>query len=221
VIRRLKFVLLDLYETLAGVDWSPILIAREAAAARIGVSTDVLHAAYQRTLPGRMLGRHGGGLAGELEAILVAAGVDASPGLVADLEERELGAWRQAISLYPDVWPCLTELHARGLRMALVSNCSHLTRPLLGWWRLGEHFDAIVLSCEVGLVKPDGAVLELALARLGGEPGAALLVDDAEANLDTAAALGLAGCRMDRTESSLGGPYPVVSDMTGLLRLIG
>jgi putative hydrolase of the HAD superfamily len=217
----MKFVLLDLYETLIGVDWSPILNAREAAASRFGVSLDALRAAYQQTLPSRMLGRSGRGLAGELGAVLLAAGVDASPRLVADLQDRELRAWRQAASLYPDVRSSLSELRARGIRLALVSNCSHLTRPLLEWWRLEEHLDTIVLSCEVGLVKPDGAVLNLALARLRGKPEAALLVDDAVANLDTATALGLAACRMDRKGPSPSGSYPVVSDMAGLLRLIG
>lgn len=51
----------------------------------------------------------------------------------------------------------------------------------------------VVLSCEVGLIKPDPAIYHLALARLGRPPSQALFVDDLVENVAAAQTLGMAG----------------------------
>lgn len=52
--------------------------------------------------------------------------------------------------------------------------------------------DAVVVSGEVGLRKPDPAIFELACERLGVEPPACVFVDDLPANAEAAEALGMA-----------------------------
>jgi putative hydrolase of the HAD superfamily len=53
--------------------------------------------------------------------------------------------------------------------------------------------DEIMLSCEAGVAKPDRRIFELALGRLGAEPGQALFIDDTPGHVAAAQALGMAG----------------------------
>jgi len=56
---------------------------------------------------------------------------------------------------------------------------------------LEARFDAVVISCEIGLAKPDPRIFRLCLERLGLPAAAALFVDDRADNVEGAAAVGL------------------------------
>jgi putative hydrolase of the HAD superfamily len=58
-------------------------------------------------------------------------------------------------------------------------------------------FDAVVISCEVGLSKPDPRIYRHCLARLGLEPPQALFVDDRADNIEGAARIGLRTLQFD------------------------
>jgi putative hydrolase of the HAD superfamily len=83
------------------------------------------------------------------------------------------------------------ELRRDGVRMGLLSNsvgeASVYDRVLMA-----ELFDAVVISSEVGLRKPEPAIYELAAHRLGLPPAACVYVDDIGGNLKPARALGMA-----------------------------
>jgi len=53
-------------------------------------------------------------------------------------------------------------------------------------------FDSVIFSSDVGLVKPDPAIYELALSELGVQPEQALFVDDLAENVAGARAVGMA-----------------------------
>ena len=80
--------------------------------------------------------------------------------------------------LHDDVVPFLESLRERGVRTAFVSNCAENTRPLLDRLGLTALVDELVLSCEVRAVKPDPAIFDVAVDRLGVRPGESLFVDD-------------------------------------------
>jgi putative hydrolase of the HAD superfamily len=82
-------------------------------------------------------------------------------------------------------------LRAAGLRLALVSNWDIGLHEHVERLGLGELLDTIVTSAEAGAPKPDPAVFELALARLGVEPRLAAHVGDAPADAEGARAAGL------------------------------
>jgi putative hydrolase of the HAD superfamily len=83
-------------------------------------------------------------------------------------------------SLVPDygVLPVLDELRARGLQLGLVSNCSSEVGELWEQSPFGGRFDAVVLSADVGICKPDARIYHLALERLGVDPASAVFVGD-------------------------------------------
>ena len=57
--------------------------------------------------------------------------------------------------------------------------------------RLQDYFDAVVVSYEVGVTKPDPAIYSACLDRLGIAASRALFVDDRVVNIKAATALGL------------------------------
>jgi epoxide hydrolase-like predicted phosphatase len=78
---------------------------------------------------------------------------------------------------------------AAGIRTGLVSNSwstSHYDRDLLG-----ELFDAVVISAEVGLHKPQPEIYLLAAQRLGETPQRCVFVDDLRENCAGAEAVGM------------------------------
>lgn len=52
-------------------------------------------------------------------------------------------------------------------------------------------FDSVTLSCEVGIMKPDEAIYQLAIHALGVPPEACLFVDDVKQYCETAERLGM------------------------------
>ena len=184
-------VLLDLYDTIV---WSKWFAMRDQFAARIGGNVDgpLLQKAFESTRPARGVGAHPG-VEGDIAAVLVAVGVQPEPGLVRDLVELERAHLANDVRLYDDVIPVLAELRARGVKTALVSNCSHSTRPIVDRLELEQLFDEVILSFEVRVMKPDAAIYQIALQRLGGVgPSHAVFVDDQPGYCDGASAIGLA-----------------------------
>jgi len=84
----------------------------------------------------------------------------------------------------------------RGLRAqfltGLISNAWLELREMLeGHWHIDDAFDDLVISAEVGLVKPDPAIYKLALERLNVEADRAVFVDDFTKNIAAAKDIGI------------------------------
>jgi putative hydrolase of the HAD superfamily len=77
---------------------------------------------------------------------------------------------------FPDAAPTLAELRRAGLRLAVVSNWDCSLRGVLGGLGLSAAVDAVVVSAEVGVPKPDARIFRAAVEQLGCEPGEALFV---------------------------------------------
>ncbi len=77
-----------------------------------------------------------------------------------------------------------------GIRTALLSNSWGNRYPRDGW---EEMFDAVVISGEVGMRKPEPEIFDLTCARLGLPPGECVFVDDLDVNVTAAAEIGLTG----------------------------
>lgn len=72
----------------------------------------------------------------------------------------------------------LRTLRERGLRLGLISNLDPADISAWPACALASHLDVAILSCEVGLVKPDPAIYALCLDRLGLAGSQCLYVGD-------------------------------------------
>jgi 2-haloacid dehalogenase len=114
----------------------------------------------------------------------------------------------ELIAAYWDRWPemlgepfhgtvdILAALRARGIRLLAMTNWSAETfpfavprYPFLAW------FEAVIVSGEVGLVKPDPAIFRLLVDRHGLDPARTVLIDDTIANVEAAGAFGFRAIR--------------------------
>jgi putative hydrolase of the HAD superfamily len=137
--------------------------------------------------------------------------------LAAELGER-FGTERRALcETFADAAATLDALRA-GHAIALVTNgASCLQREKLAASGLGDRFDAIVVSGDIGRGKPDAAIFAHALRALGAEPGDAVMVgDNLEKDVDGALAAGLDAIWLNRD----GKPRPADrADLNEIARL--
>jgi HAD superfamily hydrolase (TIGR01509 family) len=91
---------------------------------------------------------------------------------------------------YPDTADVLGGLHRQGIKTAVVSNIAFDVRPAFATIGADDFVDEFVLSFEVGAVKPDPAIFQTALARLGVPAEGAVMVGDSEEADGGARALG-------------------------------
>ena len=114
--------------------------------------------------------------------------------------EAEGLAKRLTAKVEPDhaMRDAVRELHANGIRTALVSNS----------WRAEDYdvddlFDAIVLSGDLGFRKPEPEIYVVALTRLGAAADRCVFVDDLGGNLKPAKALGMTTIRHVATSDTI------------------
>jgi putative hydrolase of the HAD superfamily len=85
-------------------------------------------------------------------------------------------------------------------RTAILSNADHSLRGRLRELGMLDLFDTVVSSAEEGVAKPDAEIYRRAAKRIGLPPEACVFVDDYEANVRAAEAIGMKGIvyRVDR-----------------------
>lgn len=91
----------------------------------------------------------------------------------------------------------LLDLHGQDVTMAIITNnVREFSESSTGGWRSivpMEAMSVVIDSSAVGMRKPDPAIYEHALTALGVAPDAAVFLDDMQANVDAARALGMHG----------------------------
>lgn len=192
-------VLLDLYDTLAWTEWPRL---RELFSERTGLAPRTLMNAFSKTRPRRAIGEFGS-VEGDLRAVLEAAGAEVTDDLVNELARLEGEELERGVHLWDDALRTIGELRNRGLRVAVVSNCDHSTRPIVDRIGITAAVDAVILSFEVGVAKPNPGIYLAALDALGAlQPAEAIFVDDQARYCDAAAALGMPTALILREDAS-------------------
>src|SRR5215469_531478 len=91
----------------------------------------------------------------------------------------------------------LETLHRRGVPLYALSNFSHETFPLARRrFDFLKLFRGMVISGDVGVIKPDPRIFRILLERHGIDPGDAIFIDDNPRNAAAATALGLHGIHL-------------------------
>ncbi len=127
--------------------------------------------------------------------------------------------------VYPDAYPALEGLKARGLTVGAVSNWVWQLPELLHALDLVRHFDFIATSSRIGYQKPHRGIFEWALNEAGVEPRTVIHVGDhVGADIEGARSVGIDGVLIDRghrhhdTEVPEG--TPVIATLLELLPIV-
>ena len=113
---------------------------------------------------------------GPIEAYFGGLGLDDDA--VAECLRLRAGFTRDALVPRAGAIETLDELQRRGYKRGLISVCSSDVEELWDETEIAPHVDDVVLSCAVGLSKPDPRIYELACERLGVQPEECLFVGD-------------------------------------------
>jgi epoxide hydrolase-like predicted phosphatase len=79
------------------------------------------------------------------------------------------------------------------LKTGVISNAWDGLREYMRVQGFLAPFDEVIVSAEVGIVKPDARIYHLALEKLGVQPEEAIFVDDMPENITACEALGMKG----------------------------
>jgi HAD superfamily hydrolase (TIGR01509 family) len=106
----------------------------------------------------------------------------------------EIQAFRQRYfgdeAINEGVLDLIHELHGQ-YKLAILSNSPPRLTKWLADWGILDLFDVAVCSGDEGVAKPDRAIFELTLSRLGIVAEEAVFIDDSPGHVEAARALGL------------------------------
>ncbi len=168
-----------------------------------------------------------------LAEVPVGAGPGLADGTGPRLGATELGEMFQAGlgehgELYPDAGPLLDEMHGRA-ELGLVTNgLTTVQRMKIDRLGLGTWFDAIVISEEVGVAKPDPAIFDLAFNQLNAVRGprdrraqTVMVGDSLSSDMAGARAAGIATCWYNPHRQARPADLDLTYEIHALADLIG
>lgn len=88
-------------------------------------------------------------------------------------------------------------------KVCLISNAWSGLRAFITRNKINDIFDFMVISAEVGMMKPDPRIYQLALEEMGTQPGESVFIDDVLANVDAARSVGMAGIHFTQPQQAL------------------
>jgi putative hydrolase of the HAD superfamily len=209
VTAAVRGCLIDVYDTILKSVFTDRVMA---LAGPLGIDADDFLAEFMKTRDDRDKGKLT--TAGAIDRVLRGCGIEPSEGLVDDLVRRDTEFSYAHTRLYDDTVPFLTWLRDQGTLIALVSNCADTTRGLLEHLGVIPLVDAVVLSCEVGSMKPSPEIYVEALADLGLAAADAVFIDDQPTFCLGAEAVGVRPIQIAREHgngaTAAGWDFPVV-----------
>jgi putative hydrolase of the HAD superfamily len=209
VTAAVRGCLIDVYDTILKSVFTDRVMA---LAGPLGIDADEFLAEFMKTRDDRDKGRLT--TADAIDRVLRGCGIEPSEGLVDDLVRRDTEFSYAHTRLYDDTVPFLSWLRDQGTLIALVSNCADTTRGLLEHLGVIPLVDAVVLSCEVGSMKPSPEIYVEALADLGIAAADAVFIDDQPTFCLGAEAVGVRPIQMAREQgngaTAAGWDFPVV-----------
>lgn len=131
-----------------------------------------------------------------LEILLEKAGRKYSDAEKEEMASRKNAIYRDSLKklspadILPGVLPVLTNLRARGVKIAIGSSSKN-AGPILAAIGMTDTFDVVVDGNHIARSKPDPEVFALAGKKLGVLPEQCLVVEDAGAGVDSGLAAGM------------------------------
>ena len=187
-----RAVLFDFFNTLISGKNAKRRAVTRGMGADIGVDPELFAQVFTEVWPERMTGELGD-LRTQLRIVAGRLGADPSEAAVEAAIRRRSDLVRETILLQNESVRILLTLRAAGWRVAIVSNCTIDSAEVIHTTELARASDAVILSCEVGVAKPDPAIYRLACESVdaGAPAGNVYVGDGADRELRGADDLGM------------------------------
>lgn len=185
----IQAVIFDMFETLITHYQAPLYFGAQIAQ-DAGIPEEQFLALWRPTEGDRSVGKLT--LEDTLEMILRRCG-RYSEELLQKIAARRVAAKEACFRhLHSEILPMLSALKKRGCRIGLISNCYSEEAPVIRKSVLFPYFDAVCLSFEQGVQKPDEEIFYRCTRRLSVQPEACLYVGDGGSDeLEAARRLGM------------------------------
>ena len=173
----MKTVIYDLFETLV-TEWGKHKYTNREIASDLGVDEQAFRLESAKLRRGRYLGE----IPDSIQAfriILENLNINRSENLLKQIAEKREECKRKCFdNIDPEIIDLLSALKENGCKIGLISNCS--VEEIKGFkdCAIYNYFDAVVLSCDVGLVKPDAKIYEYCSSILNVQPANCFFVGD-------------------------------------------
>ncbi|WP_457062249.1 HAD family hydrolase [Mycobacteroides abscessus] len=170
-----KAVIFDVWETLVPLPPAVKRTAFEQTASALGTAPDVLEAVWRRTRTRRETR--------PFESYLkwlrteLCANWTSSAMSEAILIRRKIHG-EMFLSPRPGSIEVLRRLRKRAIRTGAISNCTSDVRSMIEGSQLGPLLDCVILSAEVGIMKPDIKIYREAARRLDLRPAECIYIGD-------------------------------------------
>lgn len=184
-----KAVIFDMYETLITLHAAPLYFSAEMAT-DAGIPVEEFRREWYPSEMDRTLGKLD--LEAALTPVLEKFGC-CSRALIDLMVEKRKAAKRASFDhIHPEILPMLQALRDRDMKIGLITNCFWEEAEYIRQSQLFPCFDAALLSCEVGLCKPDEAIYHRCTGMLGVAAEECLYIGDGGSHeLETARTLGM------------------------------
>lgn len=127
--------------------------------------------------------------------------------LHAPLEELVTGWWKRPLFPVEGMAELVRELHDKGYHIYLLSNANLALRQYFGRIPGSRFFEALLVSAEEKLVKPEHEIYETLFERFGLDRQECFFIDDSPANVEASIHLGMQAVRfngsLDRLRSDM------------------
>jgi len=184
-----KAVIFDMYETLITLYNSELYKGKQIAA-DMGIPESKFREIWDKSDDDRTLGTRS--FEDVITEILNANGIFSEELFNSIVSKRYSNTADAFCHKDPDIIPMLKALRKKGIKVGLITNCYFEERDAIKNCDMYEFFDALCMSCEIGIKKPDLRVYEMCAEKLGVNTKECLYVGDGGSNeLQAARAVGM------------------------------
>ena len=191
-VQPVKVMFFDLYETLVtqvDPDWRPL---PQTIAQRLGIDDAAFHAHWSHMNSALDLGEIRD-YSDALRQVCIAAGSTPDPLVLDQLTEEYRSEIARAFeTVESEIVAMIEALKRSGFTLAIITNANILDAEPWTGSILAQYFDDFLASHEIGLVKRDRRIFDLACQRLAINPDEAIFIGDGGGNeLTTAREAGI------------------------------
>lgn len=185
----IKAVIFDMFETLITHFESPLYMGKQIAE-DMRVAEQKFREIWDTTDDERTLGQRS--FEDVIEEALRVNNCYSEELLDRIIEKRKASKVECFNHLHPQIIPMLATLKERNIKIGLITNCYFEERDVIRESILFEYFDAVCMSCDLGMKKPDIAIFQKCVRELSVTSEECLYVGDGGSfELETARSFGM------------------------------